>query len=62
MKSLLWEGSVDFDGSQYHAHAELRGPKIPDVPVMASALRKKSFEVCGEIADGAISWVCPSDS
>ncbi len=58
-KSLLWEGSVDFDGSQYHAHTRLPGDAIPDVPVMASALRRRSFEVCGEVADGAISWVCP---
>ena len=26
---------------------------------MASALRKGSFELCGEEADGAISWICP---
>ena len=61
VKSLLWEGSVDFDGTQYHAHASLRGTDpIPDVPVMASALRRRAFTTCGEVADGAISWVCPS--
>ena len=59
VKSLLREGSVDFDGSQYHAHARLPGQPVPDVPVMASALRRRSFEACGEAADGAISWVCP---
>ena len=58
-KSLLWEGAVDYDGTQYHAHASLPGDAIPDVPVMASALRRRSFEACGEVADGAISWVCP---
>ena len=26
---------------------------------MASALRPKSFALCGELADGAISWMCP---
>ena len=26
---------------------------------MASALRPKSYETCGELADGAISWVSP---
>ena len=61
VKSLLWQGAVDYDGTQYHAHARLPGDGIPDVPVMASALRRRSFEVCGEIADGAISWVCPGD-
>jgi hypothetical protein len=28
---------------------------------MASALREGSFRTCGELADGAISWVCPWD-
>jgi hypothetical protein len=32
-----------------------------NVPVMASALRPASFRLCGELADGAISWVCPWD-
>jgi alkanesulfonate monooxygenase SsuD/methylene tetrahydromethanopterin reductase-like flavin-dependent oxidoreductase (luciferase family) len=27
--------------------------------VMASALRPNGFRVCGELAEGAISWVCP---
>jgi F420-dependent oxidoreductase-like protein len=59
VQALLREGEVDFDGSQYHAHARLPGASAPNVPVMASALRQKSFELCGEVADGAISWVCP---
>jgi alkanesulfonate monooxygenase SsuD/methylene tetrahydromethanopterin reductase-like flavin-dependent oxidoreductase (luciferase family) len=28
---------------------------------MGSALRPRSFELCGELADGAISWMCPRD-
>ena len=60
-KSLLWDGEVDYDGTQYHAHARLANDPIPDVPVMASALRRRSFEACGEVADGAISWVCPGN-
>ncbi|MBI4310890.1 MAG: LLM class flavin-dependent oxidoreductase [Chloroflexi bacterium] len=58
LKPLLQEGQVDFDGSYYHAHAQL-GAKY-DVPVMASALRQRSFELCGEEADGAITWLCPA--
>jgi F420-dependent oxidoreductase-like protein len=57
VKTLLQSGAVDFDGRYYHAHGQIRIPA--DVPVMASALQRKSFELCGEIADGAISWVCP---
>jgi F420-dependent oxidoreductase-like protein len=57
LKALLQEGKVDFDGDYYHAHDSI--PQPIDVPVMASALQKGSFEVCGEVADGAISWICP---
>ena len=57
LKSLLYEGSVDLDGRFYSAHISIATPM--DVPVMASALRPKSFELCGAEADGAISWVCP---
>ena len=56
-KTLLTKGAVDFDGRHYHAHATIAEP-ISDVPVMASALRRASFEFCGAEADGAISWVC----
>ena len=58
VKALLHRGSVDFDGRYYHAHGQIRTPV--DVPVMASALQRKSFEFCGAEADGAISWVCPA--
>jgi F420-dependent oxidoreductase-like protein len=57
VKTILHSGSVDFDGRYYHAHAQIRTPV--DMPVMASALQRKSFELCGAEADGAISWVCP---
>lgn len=57
VKTLLHSGSVAFDGRYYHAHGEIRTPV--DVPVLASALQRKSFELCGAEADGAISWVCP---
>ncbi|MBI3328917.1 MAG: LLM class flavin-dependent oxidoreductase [Nitrospinae bacterium] len=57
VKTLLQRGAVGFDGRYYRAHAQIRMPV--DVPVMASALQRKSFELCGAEADGAISWVCP---
>lgn len=58
VKALLQEGSVDFDGEMYSAHVTA-ADTFPDLPVMASALRPRSFRLCGEEADGAISWVCP---
>ena len=57
-KSLLQDGSVDFQGTQYTARAEIE--PIPDVPIMASALGRGAFKACGQVADGAISWLCPA--
>ncbi|PKB80332.1 MAG: hypothetical protein BZY88_09000 [SAR202 cluster bacterium Io17-Chloro-G9] len=58
LKSLLHTGKVDFDGEFLHAHATI--PEPIDIPVMASALQRRSFEMCGALADGAISWICPA--
>ncbi|HJM89813.1 MAG TPA: LLM class flavin-dependent oxidoreductase [Dehalococcoidia bacterium] len=57
LRALLHEGEVDFDGTQVTAHTRLREPT--GTPIMASALRPRSFELCGELTDGAISWMCP---
>lgn len=57
LTGLSHEGKIDFDGRHYSAHFAISAPT--NVPVMASALRTASFEACGELADGAISWVCP---
>lgn len=57
LRGLFEDGAVDFDGEHVHAHTRWRGPA--SVELLASALRPKSFELCGELADGAISWMCP---
>ena len=57
LKSLLQSGMVDFDGEFYQAHETI--PEPLDVPIMASALQERSFELCGAESDGAISWICP---
>lgn len=57
LQSVLRTGKVDLDGTYYTAHAQIREPV--DVPVMCSALQRGSFSLAGELADGAISWVCP---
>ena len=59
LKALLQKGKVDLDGEFYQAHETI--PEPVDVPVMASALQRRSFELCGAEADGAISWVCPGE-
>ena len=55
--ALLRDGEVDFEGR--HVTARTRVSRTTDTPILASALRPRSFEVCGELADGAISWMCP---
>lgn len=57
LRALLHEGRVDFEGEHVTARTEFREP--PRTPIMASALRPASFALCGELADGAISWMCP---
>src|SRR6266540_3780541 len=57
LKGLLQQGRIDFDGTYYQAHETI--PEPVNVPVMASALQRRSFELCGAEADGAISWICP---
>ena len=57
LKALLQTGRVDYDGEYFQAHESI--PEPVDVPVMASALKTGSYELCGAEADGAISWVCP---
>jgi len=57
IRSLLSEGSVDFEGRHVTAKSRIRDPY--EMTLMASALRPRSFETCGELTDGAISWMCP---
>jgi alkanesulfonate monooxygenase SsuD/methylene tetrahydromethanopterin reductase-like flavin-dependent oxidoreductase (luciferase family) len=57
VKGLLQHGRIDFEGTYYHAHETIPVPL--NVPVMASALQRRAFELCGAEADGAISWICP---
>src|SRR5579884_1828964 len=58
LRQALQDGTVDVDGRYYHAHA--RVPSPPNLPVLISALRPASYELAGEIADGAISWITPA--
>ncbi|HUS15800.1 MAG TPA: LLM class flavin-dependent oxidoreductase [Chloroflexia bacterium] len=60
LRGLLWEGAVDYKGTHYRVKARLAGGTPPPrVPLPISALRAPAFRLAGEIADGAISWLCP---
>jgi F420-dependent oxidoreductase-like protein len=59
VRSLLSQGSVNFQGKRISTHAALSAPGKTGVKVLASALRPNAFQLCGELTDGAISWMCP---
>ena len=57
LHAALWEGRVDHHGKFYNVVATL--PRTSQTPVLISTLGEKAFQLAGEVADGAISWVCP---
>ena len=57
LRSVLETGAVNFEGKRLTARGQSGGPT--KVTLMASALRTNGFRLCGELADGAISWNCP---
>lgn len=58
VKGLLEGNEVKFQGERYRVNAKLNhGAKVP---VIISALRAGSFALAGEIADGAVTWLCPA--
>jgi alkanesulfonate monooxygenase SsuD/methylene tetrahydromethanopterin reductase-like flavin-dependent oxidoreductase (luciferase family) len=58
VKGLLSGAQTDFEGEHFKVHAKLNYGA--QVPVIVSALRAGSFELAGEIAEGAVSWLCPA--
>lgn len=60
LRGLLWNGRSEFSGDYYQVRVEATS-EPPRTPILISALRSNAFHLAGEIADGAISWVCPVD-
>ena len=57
LRAALNEGTVDFTGERYSVHA---ATVKAEVPIIISALRAQSYSLGGEIADGAVAWICPA--
>jgi F420-dependent oxidoreductase-like protein len=50
---------AEFDGTMYRAHWKMALPvPLPAPPIYLAALSVKMCELAGEIADGAILWLC----
>jgi F420-dependent oxidoreductase-like protein len=57
MRHVLWEGRVDHHGKFFKVVSSF--PRTAQIPLLVSALGENAFRMAGEVADGAISWVCP---
>ncbi len=57
LRAALWEGKVDHQGRFYHVNASL--PGTARIPILIATLGRGAFQAAGELADGALSWVCP---
>lgn len=57
LRDVLWEGRTNYHGAFFQVAYTL--PRTPQIPLLTSALGSKAFRLAGEIADGAISRLCP---
>jgi F420-dependent oxidoreductase-like protein len=57
LRDILWEGKVNYHGEFFNV--EVTSPSTPQIPILISTLGEKAFQLAGEIADGALSWLCP---
>jgi F420-dependent oxidoreductase-like protein len=57
LRAALWEGKVDHHGQFFNVAVTF--PRSAQIQILISTLGKKAFELSGQIADGAISWMCP---
>jgi F420-dependent oxidoreductase-like protein len=57
LRSLIDTGEAEFSGEYYNVNVS--GGTPAPMPIYISALRSNAFRLAGEIADGAISWLCP---
>src|SRR5258705_7110626 len=61
LRGALGAGA-DFEGKYYRAHWSLALPTRPPAPpIYLATLGPKMCELAGEIADGAILWLCPPE-
>jgi alkanesulfonate monooxygenase SsuD/methylene tetrahydromethanopterin reductase-like flavin-dependent oxidoreductase (luciferase family) len=57
LRTALWNGKVSHRGDFYNIEAEL--VRSAQIPLLISTLGKMAFHLAGQIADGALTWVCP---
>lgn len=64
LRAALDTGVVDHHGSSYRVDLQMLAPpatRSGPMPVTLAALGPRMFELAGERADAAMSWLCPPD-
>jgi alkanesulfonate monooxygenase SsuD/methylene tetrahydromethanopterin reductase-like flavin-dependent oxidoreductase (luciferase family) len=60
LRSLLDGGPVDHDGPELTAHVQLARDR-PSPPLILAAVGPQMLRLAGEVADGAITWLCDAE-
>ncbi len=58
LRDVLWEGKVNHHGEFFNVVVTPRNTTA-QIPILISTLGEKAFQLAGEIADGALTWLCP---
>src|SRR5689334_1485954 len=57
LRATLWHEKVNHHGHFYNVIATLS--RTSQIPILISTLGKSAFQLAGQIADGALTWVYP---
>ena len=57
VRSLMEDGSTDFDGQAFQVKAELNVPGSSSFPIVIAALAPRMLRLAGEMADGTVTWM-----
>ncbi len=58
VRTSLRDGGSGFEGRHFTARWTYSGPRRPDLKLMLAALSPRMLELAGEVADGAVLWMC----
>lgn len=61
LRGLLWEGEIDVHGEFFNVVEKYPEGAVtpPKTEISVSALSLRSYQMAGEVADAAISWMAP---
>jgi 5,10-methylenetetrahydromethanopterin reductase len=60
VRTLLREGSVEFEGKHFTARIRYDAPLEHEVPVYLAGMRAKMIKLAVELGDGLLLWLCSS--